>query len=125
MNKYEFELQKLQIRSVNVRHAMQLVKHFFSMATGCICVWLIFRGLTDISAAAPASVSALALLAEKLQISQILGYAVGAIATGAWYVERKGKKRLIQEAGQKRKQKESGDPYRGSSGLTDTGDTPS
>lgn len=124
VHKYDFELKKLQIQSINAGNGLALVKHALTMGTIIACVFIIFWGLTNIASASPESVSALASLAEKLQLGQWLGYVGTAAAGSGWYLERKGRKRLLRGYAADRRRAEASDPYRSTSGLEDDGSTP-
>lgn len=124
MNKHEFELQKLVISSGNFSKVLGFLQRVCTLAAVVFCVYLIMRGLEGMVSHNPASLNALALVIEKLQISGILGYVVAAGTSTAWYIERRGKRRAYKKLGEGRAQAEQGDPYHPSSNLDHNGQTP-
>jgi hypothetical protein len=124
LTKHELELKKLIIESEKFTRVLGLIKHLCTLATVAGCIYLIFNGLTEIAKANPASLSALSQVLEKLQLSSVLSYIVAIGCSAGWIYERKGKKRLLKGVSKNRKDAEVNDPFNGSSGLTETGDTP-
>lgn len=124
LNKQEFELKKLVIKSDDVKQWLGLLKHLASLGAIIWCVHLIFQGLGQIVQSSSSSLNALAVVIEKLQPSEFLSYIVAVTSAAGWMYERQGKKRLLKIVDKDRKAIESSDPYKGSSGLTETGDTP-
>ncbi|HEX7633672.1 MAG TPA: hypothetical protein VF427_00150 [Noviherbaspirillum sp.] len=124
MTKHELELKKLVIGAEKFTQVLGLIKHVFTLATIAGCIYLIFNGLTEIAKANPASLSALSQVLEKLNLSSVLSYIIAIGSSVGWVYERKGKKRLLKGVDKNRQDVEANDPFNGSSGLTETGDTP-
>jgi hypothetical protein len=124
LTKNEFELQKLLIKSKTIRGYLHIVKHLVTMGAIIWCVYLMMNGLVEAAKSGADTVGALANLADKLNISGVVGWIATAAASGAYMLERKGKKRLLKQIADERYEREKGDPYSASSGLTETGDTP-
>jgi len=124
LTKHELELKKLMIESEKFRQVLGLLKHVFTLVTVAGCIYLIFSGLTEIAKASPASLSALSQVVEKLNLSSVLSYIIAIGGVTGWVYERSGKKRLLKGVTENRKGAEVNDPFNGSSGLTETGDTP-
>ena len=124
MTKHELELKKLVIGAEKFTQVLGLIKHVFTLTTIAGCIYLIFNGLTEIAKANPASLSALSQVLEKLNLSSVLSYIIAIGSSVGWVYERKGKKRLLKGVDKNRQDVEANDPFNGSSGLTETGDTP-
>jgi hypothetical protein len=124
MNKNELIIAQAQIAASLHKARLDTFDKAWKVTGSAFIVYLVMSGLKDISAASPAGISALAVLAKNLNISGILGYVLAAGGAGGWYLERKGKKRLVEQAAGKRHAREAKDSYHPSSGLTQTGDTP-
>lgn len=124
MTKQEFELRKLQIEAAKREPLYDFLKSIATLCTIIICIYLIFEGLKVIATANPDGISALAVVVKNLNISGIMSYIVAAGCATGWAYERKGKKRLLKGYGAKRMGVEANDAYHGSSGLTESGETP-
>jgi hypothetical protein len=124
LNKNDLEFEKIQAGAKKHGANLNFLKTIATLATILGCVYIIFEGLKSIANSSPAGVSALAEVVRHLNISGILGYVVAAGCAGGWAMERKGKKRLLPGFAAQRRQVEAGDSYHGTSGLTDSGDTP-
>ncbi len=124
MNKNQLEMAKLQIKAERYGATLSLVKS--CVTNGCILggVWMVVAGLKDITMSNPAGITAVAGLVKSLELSTWLGYIWGGVATGGYMLERKGKKRLLRTYAENRSAHEVSDPYRGSSGLNELGDSP-
>ncbi|MTW11402.1 hypothetical protein GM658_12425 [Pseudoduganella eburnea] len=124
MNKNELLLEQARIAASLQKAKLATFDNVAKIAGAVLIIYLVMSGLKEISAANPAGISALAVLVKNLNISGILGYVLAAGSTTAWYLERKGKKRIVEKAAKARHRREANDPYHPSSGLTHTGDTP-
>jgi hypothetical protein len=124
MNKNEFELEKLKINADRFHKGMDTVAKMGTIGGWTCAIYLIMRSLESIVLARPEAINALALVIEKLQINAILGWVGTATAAGAWYYERKGKKRTYKVNSELRKQLEGNDPHGERSGLDHNGHTP-
>ncbi len=124
-NKNQLALEESREKTRRLEAIIDLIKHIASLAGGCWCVYIVISGLTPLaSSGSPEALHALADIVKAFQLDQIIGYLVGGVASAAWYSERKGKKRAIKEKSALQKRLESDEPNRASSGLTNTGDTP-
>lgn len=87
-------------------------------------IWVIMEGLKIIVLAKPEAIQALAKVVESMQLNGVLGWIGAVLATGGWWFERKGKKRVYRSNSELRKKLELQDPHRLTSGLDDNGHTP-
>ena len=125
MNKNELLLEQAKLSTQRFERVIGLLSHMFTLITIVACVWLVFSGIRPLVDGQSAdSIKAIAELIKALSLGSIAGYAWGAVATGAWWFERKGKKRKKEKKSSYQKQVEASDPVRTSSGLTETGATP-
>lgn len=124
MTKNELELAKLTAASRNLGLWLGFAKHVVTGLTVVGLAHVVFIGLTEIVAAKPDSLNALATVVEKMKIGSWFGYLVAVGAGGGWIAERRGKKRAIRQLDARRKHLERDDPYHDGSGLTETGETP-
>ncbi len=120
----DVELAKLYVSAQRFDAIIDLIKHLISVCGGVFAIYIIFQGLIPFLTASPDVLSAMALVIEKINFSNTIGYIVGAGGIIAAALERKGKKRAIKEKGKFQKMLESADEYRSTSRLTETGDTP-
>lgn len=125
MNKNELLFEQARIQARKFELLVGLGAHLGTLAALVLCVWLVFEGLRPlVQGQSPEAIAAFANVVEALKLGFTAGYAWGAVATGAWWLERKGKKRAISEKSRYQKVVERDDPERSSSGLTETGETP-
>ena len=124
LSKNDLELARIHASATRYGGRLNLINTFLTLGTILGCVYMIVGGLKFMVTADPAGVSAIAEVVKNLNIGGILAYVLALGSTGGWYMERQGKKRLLGEFAENRRQLESNDAYRGSSGLTDSGDTP-
>ena len=124
VNKHEFEIQRLAVQAGNFSRVLGFLQRLCTLISVVLCVYLIMQGLEGMVSHNPASLNALALVIEKLQISGILGYVVAAGTSTAWLLERRGKQRAYKKLGNRRAQDEKDDPYHPSSELDADGQTP-
>jgi hypothetical protein len=125
LNRNELELKRLTIQSFNLSKALELTKHLITCVCVGFCIWVMFQGLEQMARANASSLNAFASVVRNMQLGSLMGYVVAAATSGGWYYERQGKKRAIRKLGQSRRAFEKGDPNNASSGLTETGETPS
>lgn len=125
MNKNELEFAKLRLGAEKFGKVLNFFKALATLGTILGCIYLIFDALVLMANANPEGVSAIAEVVKNLEIGSILGYVVAAGCAGGWMLERKGKKRLLVDYANRRATREAGDAYHESSGLTESGDTPS
>jgi hypothetical protein len=124
VNKNEFELKKLMLKSESFGAFMNLLQHALTATTVVASVYIAFDGLVQIVKSNPEAIGALAQVVEKLQISAILGYSVAALTSIGYVYERRGKKRAIRKLDEMRTRLEVEDPHKGSSHLDENGHTP-
>jgi hypothetical protein len=123
-NSQEFEFAKLELKSSDRGRVFDLVKFLTTHACILGFSYMLFDGLKSIVLAQPESIKALADCIKNLKVSSILQM-VTMVALGSWgAIERRQKKRLVKKLAVKRRADEASDPYRKTSGLTDSGDTP-
>lgn len=125
MNKNElaFEQAKLSMRRFEL--VVGLLSHVTVIGGIGLCVWLVFEGLRPlVQGQSPEAISALAKVVQALELGSMAGYAWGVIASGAWWLERRGKQRAISAKSRYQRIAEANDPERTSSGLTEVGATP-
>lgn len=124
MNKNELALESLKISAYRFKLVLNFLTTVCKLAAGVGVIYIIMAGLREISGANPVGIKALAELVKELKVSTIVGYVLAAGCAGGWYLERKGKKRLLPKKAAARHQLEQSDPYNPACGLTPTGDTP-
>lgn len=126
MNKNELKLAEAQIEARKFDQKMALSKHTITMGASTGALWIVFDGLRQIFANQSAGeIDAVARVITALNLGSLIGYAFGGGMYIAWRRERNGKKRAIREKSRYQKIAEASDPNRTSSGLTETGETPS
>ena len=103
---------------------MILLNIFFSICGVVLSFRIFFVGLQPFLKSNPEVIKSMAVVIEKINFSNITGYLLACGTGTAWYLERKGKKRAIEEKGKYQAKAEETDKYRSSSGLTITGETP-
>lgn len=120
----DIEIEKIKALTERFHEICGIIKHLLSVGGVLCAIKLIFSGLAPFLSSSPEVISAIALVIEKINFSNITGYLLaGGTGTG-WYIERKGKKRAIKQKGEYQRRAEGNDKYRSSSGLTTQGDTP-
>ena len=124
MNKNELELQKLVIRSENLREVFSLIKHALSLATIAGCIYIAFDCIRDMVTARPDTLHALAGVIEKMNLGFIFSCVVTIVSACGWAYERRGKKRAIRKLRDFRGKVESEDDFNQGSGLDVAGHTP-
>lgn len=126
MTKNEMTVEMQRLKNQRIYEYMELGKHALTLVCVAGCVWLIFEGLKPmIVNQSPLAIEALSKVIDKLKLGSVIGYIWGGLATAAFVTERKGKKRAIKEKNRQQTIAEKDDANRTSSGLTDTGETPS
>lgn len=124
MNKNDLALAKLQTSASKFDSVMSLAKTIVTNLTILGCVWIGFAGVKEITMSNPDGVNAVAAIVKNLNLGSWLGYIWGGVATGGYILERRGKKRLLKPYADQRTVREENDPYHGSSGLNESGDSP-
>jgi hypothetical protein len=124
VNKQDLALAKLQTSASKFGAVMTFAKTIANNATILGCMWIAFAGLKEITMSNPDGVHAVAELVKNLNLGSWLGYIWGGVATGGYMLERRGKKRLLKPYADQRTAREVNDPYHGSSGLNESGDSP-
>ncbi|MRW89820.1 hypothetical protein GJ699_07480 [Duganella sp. FT80W] len=124
MNKNELTLETLKISADKYKVTLNFLTSAFKLIALVAIIYIIMEGLREIAGANPAAIKALAGLVKELKISTITGYVLAAFCGSGWYMERKGKKRLLRKKAAERHRLEQNDPYNPACGLTPTGDTP-
>ncbi|MEW6219735.1 MAG: hypothetical protein AB1634_09425 [Thermodesulfobacteriota bacterium] len=122
--KEDIEVARIEAGSRKFSATCDTVKHIITVIGVLVALHIAFEGIRPFLESRPEIIDALARLAGKVNVGNITGYVIGAISGGAWYLERRGKKRAIARKGQYQRRAEAGDIHRSSSGLTPTGDTP-
>lgn len=123
-NKLDLELAKIDSSNRRWEASFGFFRILAQVIGAVLSVRIIMDGLRDIAQSNAASITALAKLAEAINIGNVTSYfLVGVMGIALWR-EKKGKKRAIREKSKLQKQVEEQDAYRTSSGLTETGDTP-
>ena len=125
MNKNELEFAKAQLSDKKHARYIGLVTHLATLACLVACFYTLIQGIQPILLGqSPDGFSAFAKIVEALSLGSWFSSVWATIASGAWWLERKGKKRAIAEKGKYQEIAERDDEYRSSSGLSKTGDTP-
>ncbi|UGA37810.1 hypothetical protein JOS77_28320 [Chromobacterium haemolyticum] len=125
----QHELDKERLRHSTSIQKWQIfaktLTSFGGYGTALLAIWLVLSGLEPlISGKSAQDLKALAEIVSAMQLHTIVGYALAAVTTTAWYYERSGKKRAIEMKSFYQQKLEGGEPNRSSSGLTPTGETP-
>jgi len=97
------------------------------VVTGAIIVtsiWVIMGGLKGLCGASEGQLGAMAIIVEKLRLSEIVHYFLDGLLGIGFVVQRRIAKRAIKEKSRQQHRAESLDLHRSSSGLTPTGETP-
>jgi len=124
ITKNDIELEKIKSSTEKFNTVFGAVKHLLSIVGVILSFKVIFSGIEPFLASNPEVIKSMAIIIEKINFSNITGYILTCGTSAAWYIERKGKKRAIEEKGKYQQQVEKNDEYRSSSGLTEIGDTP-
>lgn len=124
MNKNELTLETLKVSAYKFKVTLNFIGSALKLVAGVSIIYIIMEGLRDIVGANPEGIKALAEVVKQLKVSTIMGYVLAAGCGSAWYMERKGKKRLLRTRAAERHTLEQSDPYHPACGLTPTGDTP-
>jgi hypothetical protein len=124
MNVNDIELEKLRLQTERFHILMETIAKIATIGGWVIAIYLIMNGLGTIVLANPDAILALSKVVESMRVNEILGWLGACLAGGGWMHERKGKKRANKLNSELRKQLESKDPHRSTSGLDDNGHTP-
>ncbi len=125
MSKHEVEIAAIRASSKKFDSGMETFRYALLLAAVVAAIWVCFDGVHKLTDGRDAeTISAISAIINALELGSVLGYIVAAICGVGWYVERKGKKRAIIQKSSYQKMVEANDPYRPTSGLTETGDTP-
>lgn len=120
-NKNDIELARIDATRQKTLASIGMISTFFRVAGFVFAAKFFMDGLEQIVLGKPESISALAKLADAMNLGSISGYLLAGGIGIAWNRERVGKKRAIQKYAAIKRRHE---PNESSSGLTDTGDTP-
>ncbi|MFG0589035.1 hypothetical protein ACF8D3_13505 [Acinetobacter sp. YQ_14] len=126
MDDKEFELEHIKLH-LGVEKWMAIkdvVVLSLKLATAILCVFIVMYYLYLMSSQNPEAIKAISMVVASIKLNQIILYITTAGAVSYGYLERRGKKRAISQVSELRAELEQRDPYRGSSKLTKTGDTP-
>lgn len=124
VGKYDIELERLRIQAQVKGRYVDLVKLAMQLAAGLGFAWMLFNCFVSLTAANPERLRALATVITTMSLDKIVPWILAGGSSLAWAAERTGKKRLVKKLASKRNQIERNDPYSGSSGLDETGNTP-
>lgn len=124
VTKNDIEIEKIKAFTERFHELCGIIKHLFSIVGVLFAIKIIFLGMLPFLSSSPDVINAMAVLIEKINISNISGYILAGGTSTGWYIERKGKKRAIQKKGEYQKLAEGNDNSRSSSGLTEKGETP-
>lgn len=124
MNKYDFEIAKATISASKFEAVFGVIKHFLTLSAALGALYIIFEGLAPFIGQNPEAILAFAKLMEAVNPSNVTSYFIATILGVGWYGERSGRLRAIKQKSALQKENESGDAYRSTSGLTETGQTP-
>jgi hypothetical protein len=120
-NKHDIDLAKIDATRQKTLAVVGMISTFFKVAGFVLAAKFFMDGLEQIVLGKPESISALAKLAEAMNLGTVSGYLLAGGIGLAWDRERRGKKRAIQKYATI---KRLHGPNESTSGLTDTGDTP-
>lgn len=120
----EIKIEKIRASTRKFSMVCGVIKHAISIGCMLASLKILFVGLQPFLTSNPEAIKAIALIIEKINVSNITGYLLASATATGWYIERKGKKRAIRQKGKYQKMIESSDDYRSSSGLTKSGETP-
>ncbi len=125
MSKHDVDIARINTGAAKFGSFMETVRHLSGRATTLAAIWMFFDGLNKVIAGRDAAtIDAVSRLVAEMKLGSVMGYAIAAVCGAGWYFERKGKKRAIREKSRYQAMVEQDDPYRTSSGLTETGETP-
>jgi len=123
-NKYDAEIEKIRASTERWKASLQLASTIVGYTAAVVALWIIMDSLQSFFTHDTEVIVAMTNLIDKINISNITGYFLAALATIAWRIERNGKKRAIEEKGKYQRLVEKKDASRSSSGLDATGDNP-
>ncbi|MFM2254169.1 MAG: hypothetical protein RJB68_2506 [Pseudomonadota bacterium] len=124
MNKNELEARRAGIGAQKFGVFVDLLTNAMKYVLIAFLGYMFFDTLKALGNNNPASIEALGGLVEKMKVSTIAHSILTAGLGGAWYLERKGKKRAIRKLAEHRHGSEAKDPYNASSDLDAEGNTP-
>jgi hypothetical protein len=118
MNKNELTLEQAKIAASRYKETLIFLT-FCARIVGALGVtYIIMAGLREIAGANPEGIKAIALVVKELKLSAVMGYILAGGCAGGWYLERKGKKRMLASEAAARRQRELDDPYSSSADGT-------
>lgn len=103
---------------------VDLLKHTLQLGAGLGFAWLFFDCVQALTSANPERLKALATVITSMSLDRVVPWILSGGLGIAYAQERAGKKRLVRKLAAKRGEVEQDDAYAGSSGLNETGDTP-
>ncbi len=125
MSKNDVEIERIRASISKFESSMATARYIAGRIATLWAVWLVFDGINKIiTGRDAATIDAISKLIGALRLGSVLGYVAAILCGAGWYFERQGKKRAIREKSRYQSVVERDDPYRTSSGLTETGDTP-
>lgn len=124
MNKNEYEIQKLAVAGQNLERKLQFVAVLFKYAVVAFLGFWLFDTVKALGTMEPASLAGLAVVVEKMNFGTVVHSILTLALGGAWFLERRGKRRAIRKVDEFRGAVEADDPYNSSSQLDANGQTP-
>lgn len=124
MKKYEADLEMARLAARRTELWIGFWRYFVLCITIIVSLWVIFWGMHPFIGQDANAIRAFSSFIAALNIGNWLSYLIAAVLGVAWWHERSGKKRAIQQKAHFQDIVERNDLNRSSSGLTPTGDTP-
>lgn len=115
---------EIELQTKKVLAYTEIGKRLINGVALVLIAYLVINGLIELSRGEPEALSQLGVFLVKTHLLEAVFGAFGLFMGVAWKLERVGKKRAVRKMEQFRKQLESSDPYRPSSGLDEDGHTP-
>lgn len=121
---YDYKCRQLVSADRKWQEKVRLAKYVIRATVIIFCIYMIMGTFEVIAGKDVSIIHELANFVKSVHASGIILSITTLMTGGAWYHERRGKKRAIEKVGELENTLENQDPYNASSGLTSTGDTP-